>query len=131
MDLVSSFKYLSVNKESSQVKSFAAVICGNHTEFFLTHFPNCINLVITQLGKIGNLYEVKVDQPENGLSISEPTYSITTLLGAENIDAEVAVRYLTEKLGIRKHLILCLSLKDYTRNSVDKIVEAIQNYPTH
>ncbi|KAG5897969.1 hypothetical protein JTB14_013543 [Gonioctena quinquepunctata] len=128
MDLVSPFNSLSVNNNPSQVTCFAAIVGGNHTEFLFTHFPNSINLIITQLGKIGNLYQVKIDQPANGLSVSEPTYTITTLLGSENVDAEVAARYLTEKLCIRKCLILSLSLKDYSRKSLDAIIEAIKGF---
>lgn len=127
MELELSFDSLSVD-ESAKVNRFAAIIGSNHTEFLLTNFPNFLNLFITQFGKIGNLYQVKVDQPENTISISEPIFTVTTLLGGENIESEVAVRYLTEKLNIGKPLLVCLSLKDYKKTTVDAIFNAIRGY---
>lgn len=127
MDLASSFNTLSI-EESSKVNRFAAIIGANHTEFLLTNFPNYLNVFITQFGKIGNLYQVKVDQPENALSIADPVFTVTTLLGGENIESEVAVRYLTEKLKINKPLLVSLSLKDYKKTTVDAIINAIKGY---
>nr|CAH7764372.1 unnamed protein product [Callosobruchus chinensis] len=122
MDLVSSFNTLSVDGFPSKVKNFAAVIDGHHTEFIVAQFPNSVNLFVTQFGKIGNLYHVKVDQPENGISIADPVYTINTLLGGENIAAEVAVRYLAEKLKIRKSLVVSLSLKSFDKETVNTVV---------
>lgn len=127
MDLHTSLASLSID-ESSKVNRFAALIGPNHTEFLLTNFPNYLNLFITQFGKIGNLYQVKVDQPVNPLSILEPAFTVKSLLGEENIEAEVAVRYLTEKLKIYKPLLICLSLKDYKKHTVDAIINAIRGF---
>lgn len=127
MDLTSSFASLSVDT-FPKVNRFAALIGANHTEFVLTNFPNYLNLFITQFGKIGNIYQVKVDQPEQGVSVSDPVFTITTLLGGENIEAEVAIRYLSEKLKIHKPLIVSLSLKDYKKPTVDAVISAINGF---
>lgn len=127
MDLESSLASLSI-EQFSKSKRFAALIGENHTEFLVTNFPNCLNLFITQFGKIGNLYQVHVDQPENVLSISEPVFSVINLLGGENLQAEVAVRYLTEKLKIKKPLLISLSLKNYKKPTVDAIIEAVKGF---
>lgn len=127
MDLESSFVSLSID-ESSKVNRFAALIGANHTEIVLINFPNYINLFITQFGKIGNLYQVKVDQPENPIGIAEPVFTVTTLLGGENSKAEVAVRYLTEQLRLQKPMLVSLSLKDYRKPTVDAIFNAIAGF---
>ncbi|XP_072376026.1 uncharacterized protein [Diabrotica undecimpunctata] len=112
----------------SKVNNFAVIVNGEHTDIALTTFTNYQNLIITQFEKIGNFYQVKVDQPANGLTVSEKVYNIKQVLGAENVHAEVAVRYLTEKLSIQKPLLVCLSLKDYSRRSLDIIIESIVNH---
>lgn len=127
MDLDSCLASLSID-QSSKVNRFAAIIGENHTEFLLTNFPNYLNLFITQFGKLGNLYQVKVDQAENTIGVAEPVFSVTTLLGGENIEAEVAVRYLTEKLKVHKPLLVSLSLKDYKKPTVDAIVSALNGF---
>lgn len=121
------FNSLSIDK-SVKVNRFAAIIGANHTEFLLTNFPNFLHLFVTQFGKIGNLYQVKVDQPENTISLVEPVFTITTLLGGENIESEVAVRYLTERLKVYKTLLVSLSLKDYKKQTVDAVLNAIKEY---
>lgn len=130
MDITSSFNSLSVANLPPILDCFAAKINGNHTEFVITNFPGYVNIIITQYGKIGNLYQVKIDQPENGFSIAEPVYSISTLLGGENLEAEVAVRYLAEKLKIRRTLLLCLSLKEFSRNTLNAVIDTIERHRT-
>lgn len=127
MDLEASMSSLSLD-ESAKINRFAAIIGENHTEFLISNFPNFLNLIITQFGKIGNLYQVTLDQPENAISIAEPVFTVTTLLGEDNIEAEVAVRYLTEKLNVHKPILISLSLKDYKKATVDAIVKALKEY---
>lgn len=129
MDLDSSFSALSVDNGTLKVNHFAAVICENHTEFVITIYPNYINLFITQFGKIGNLYQVRIEQPENGINAAEPVYDISPLLGSDNLEAEIAARYITERLKIRKPLLLSLSLKSFSKNTLDALVEAIRGSP--
>ncbi|KAJ8953174.1 hypothetical protein NQ317_013578 [Molorchus minor] len=128
MDLESSFNSLSVENYPPIFNNCAILIEGVHTEIIQTHFSNYINLIVTQFGKIGNLYQVKVDQPANGFSISEAIYTINTLLGGDNFEAEVAARYLTEKLKISQPLLLSLSLKNFSKGTLDLIIEAIQSH---
>lgn len=130
MDLASGSTSTVPENFNSKTRNFAILVNDQHTEILLTHFPNYVNLIVTQFGKIGNLYQVKIDQPGNGLAIAEPVYSISTVLGAENIQAEVAVRYLSEKLNIKKPLLVCLALKDYSRDSLNIIIDSISNYGT-
>ncbi|CAG9856167.1 unnamed protein product [Phyllotreta striolata] len=101
----------------SAINNFAVSINNQHTEIVLVNFPNCVNLIITQFGKIGNLYQVKIDQTENGLAVPETVYDVSTVLGAENIQAEVAVRYLSEKLDIKKPLASSMALQKVVRKS--------------
>lgn len=128
MDITTSFNSLSVANIPPILDCFSAKISGYHTEFVVTNFPNYINIIITQYGKIGNLYQVKIDQPENGFNVGEPVYSISTILGGENLEAEVAVRYLAEKLKIRRTLLVCLSLKDFSRNAINAVIDTIQKH---
>ncbi|KAJ8959330.1 hypothetical protein NQ318_022016 [Aromia moschata] len=131
MDLETSLTTLSLNNSPSNVNSFAVSIRGNHTEIVLSRFTNYINLIITQFEKIGNLYQIKVDQPDNGFVISDPIYTITTVLGRDNLEAEVAARYLTEKLKIRKPLLLSLSLKDFSKSTLNCVIELYKTIKTH
>lgn len=129
MDLESSLNSLSLNKNQLSVAiNFASVIEGEHTEFIINNYPNYYNIFITQYNKIGNLYQVKIDQPENGISTPDPVYTITPLLGVDNLPAEVGVRFLAEKLKIRKPLLISLSLKNYSKTVLTSIVQAVVEY---
>lgn len=118
---------LSMNDKPSNIFNFAAKIAGYPTEFVIGTFTNQNLIIATQFGKISSLYSVSVDQTENGISTTEPVYSVNPLFGAENIQAEAAARYITEQLGIRKPVLLFLSLKSYKRDIVVGVVEAIKN----
>lgn len=110
-----------------QVRIFAAICGGNHTEFIYAEFSNNINLIITQYNKLGNLHSVNIDQPVNGTCPSlEPVYSITNLLGNGDIQVDVAVRYLAEKLRIKKSLFVSLTLKDHSKDTLNTIIKALQ-----
>lgn len=125
MDLASSLNSLNINDLPSSTKNFAILIGANQTEIVLKNFTNYVVLFITQFNKIGNLYQVKQDIPENGLNIAEPVYTITPLIGSDNIEAEAGVRFIVGKLNIRKQILICLSLKNYDRASLHAIVEAL------
>lgn len=128
MELDSSLEALCINSDPSKIDSFAAQIGGCHTEFILTSFPNFINLFVTQYKKIGNLYQVKIDQPEDIAGITEPVYSITTIFGTDNFEAEAGVRYIAERLKVRKPLLLSLSLKNFRKDILDAIIEVVQEH---
>lgn len=128
MDLVEAFNYIDVNKEPAlSVKTFAAIIDNHHTEFVITNFTNKILFFITQFEKIGNLYSVETEQVQNDILSNETVYSIKPLLGAGSIEVEAALRYLSEKLNIKKPLIISLTLKDFKVQHLKKLIKCVKN----
>lgn len=127
MDIQESFNNLSM-RTTNKLKNFSVKINDQKTEFVITNFNNCLSILITQYGKIGNLYEIKVDQPESGLEVADPVYTVNCLLGPDNLEAEVGARYITEKLKIVRPLLLSLTLKDFSKETLHALVEAIVNY---
>lgn len=133
MDLVDLMKSMSVNDNEETPDSnfhvFAANICGVHTDFVYGEFVNKYMIIAAQYGKIGGLLRVTVDQAENGLTISEPVYSVNVVFGADNIEQQAAARYIAQALDIQKPLLLFLSLKKYDTEDVKAVVEALLNVP--
>lgn len=131
MDLADSISSLNIgNQIPTNIENFAAIIENIHTEFIICYFANGTTHIITQFGKVGNLYSVETERPDNGIIDTEPVYNIRSLLGADNIETEVGVRYIAEQLKLKKPLLVSLTLKDYTVKTLNLIVEAIQNYKT-
>lgn len=129
MEMSSLINTLTITDNKSNIFNFAAKINDIPTEFVIGTFTNQNLLVITQFGKLYNLYCVSVDQSENGLCATEgPVFSVRQLFGKENIYGEAAARFITKELNIRKQLLIFLSLEEYTRDTVLTIVEAIRKY---
>lgn len=127
MDIVHLMESLSVNENEKSVDEtnfsvFAADIGGIHTEFVYGEFTNKCMIVAAQFGKIGTLLKVTVDQVE---AASEPVYSIQILFGAPNIEQEAAARYILQTLGIKKTVLLFLSLKLYEPENIKAVTEAL------
>lgn len=128
MELPSLISSLSLNDTPSNITNFAAKINGQPTEFVLGTFTNQNLVIATQFGKLSTLYTITVDQTENEVCPLEPVYSVHPLFGAENDHAAAAARFITKELNIRKQLVIFLSLKDYNKDTVLKVVGAIKNY---
>lgn len=132
MDLVNLMKSMSVNDTEEPVESncriFAANISGELTEFVYGEFTNKLIIVAAQYGKIASLLKITVDQAEEGLNITEPVYNIHVVFGTDNIEQQAAARYLAQSLGIRKPLLLFLSLKNYETENVKGVVEALLSW---
>ncbi|KAH0820372.1 hypothetical protein GEV33_002418 [Tenebrio molitor] len=128
MDVSSLISTLSINDTCSNIFNFAANVNGHRTEFVIGTFTNQNLIIATQFEKLYSLYSVSVDHTENGICTVEPIYSVHQLFGKDNIYGEAAARFITKELNIRKQLLIFLSLKDYSRNTVKSIAEAIKNY---
>lgn len=134
MDLVNLMKSMSVSETEeltpeSNFNVFASEICGIHTEFVYGEFVNKYMVIAVQFGKIGGLFKVTVDEAADGVNISEPVYNVSVAFGADNIEQQAAARYIAQSLGIRKPLLLFLSLKNYDRDNVKGVADALVNRP--
>lgn len=129
MDLTDSMKSLNVTNQAPQtIENFAATIDNHHTEFIICYFDNLVTLIITQFGKVGNIYSVETEQVDIGFVDSEPVYNLRSLLGKDDIEVEAGVRYIAQELNLKKSLLVSLTLKDYERETIKLIVNAIKNY---
>lgn len=126
MDIInSSISTVNPKESPNNIVSFAARIGDNVTEFVVVSFRNQDLLVITQFFKIASLYKVEIDNPDTDLNITETVYSVSHISGSENPKALGAVRFLAEKLNLKKTTNIFLDLKAYEKSDIIGIVEAV------
>ena len=107
----------------------AASIDGVHTEVVSTAFSDRVFVVVTQLGKVGNLLSACVERGADG----EDIYSVSTLLGRRD-DPTLAVyaRQLAQRMAdadCRKPLLLGIALaprKEPSPETFRAVMELVQ-----
>lgn len=119
-----------IQEQHASVKSqvFAKLINGIHTDFAVIVYRNRMFVVVTQFGKIGNLYSVcRESMQKNGIISASSLFifDINCVLGAESEEAVQAVRLLAEKLDISRPLLVSLTLPALDHPTVIQIAEAI------
>lgn len=133
MDLINLMNSLTITEpqveKESNINVTAAEINGVHTDIVYAVFTNKYLILATQYEKAGSLLNVSVEYAQNGLEVVQPIYNITNIFGPESIEQHAAVRYIAEKLNIRKPLKIFLCLKNYECKTVTGLVEALLNIP--
>lgn len=119
-----------IQARPASVKShvFAKLINGNHTDFAVIAYSNRVFVIITQCGKIGNLYSVQRSSTQKDEIFSASAlfiYEIKCILGAESEEATQAVRLLAEKLDISRPLLLSLTLPLLDYSTLKQITDAL------
>lgn len=133
MDLINLMNSLTISEpveeSNSNIHIFAALLEGVHTDIVFCAFTNRYLIIATQYEKAGSLLNVTIEEAENGIEVSPPVYNVVNLFGPENIEQFAAVRYIAEKLNIRKPLKVFLCLKNYKVDTIKALTEALLNVP--
>lgn len=128
MDLVNLLQSMTLDEtpcDQSNFRIFAANVVETPTDYVFGEFADKYMLIITQFGKVGSLLKVVVDT----VNEDTPVYSVNVIFGAVGEEQEAAARLIAEKINIQKPLMLFLSLKDYSRESVKAVTETLLNPP--
>lgn len=102
-------------------KTIGAEIDDIHTDFVWADFDNCTILMIMQFRKIGSLILIEKDSLSAISNQKETSFDSRILLGACDIENQVAARFLAENLSIQKPLYLFSSLKNYSKDTLNAV----------
>lgn len=110
--------------------SFKATICGVETIFVLRRFQSKQFLVITQYGKIANIFVVKPDvDPSSQMGMVSDSMDIQCHFGQDTDELQVALRRIIADSGMihkKQPIIVSLALKDISKPVVDGISEMLK-----
>lgn len=115
--------------------SFKSTICGVETVFVLRRFHSKQFLVITQYGKIANIFVVKPDvDPSSQMGLVSDSMDIQCHFGKDTDELQVALRRIIADSGMvnkRHPVIVSLALKEISKPMVDGISEILKTRLTH
>lgn len=111
--------------------SFKADICGVETLFVLRQFQNKQFLVITQYGKIANIFVVRPEKDMTSMTgISTDNADIQLHFGQDTDELQVAVRRIVLGSGLLKRgkpIVLSLALKKIDKPILDEITNTLKS----
>lgn len=106
-------------KKKKQIKSrqIAVLIDEVHTDIVLSELANAIQVVVTQRGKVGHVFECVSDGgvPDGGVpGEGSETFSVDCVLGRRETIEEVFARQIVQTLSAttEKKLLIALGLKE-------------------
>lgn len=109
-------------------RTFGKLVNNIHTDFVIINYSNRVLIIVTTIGKIGNLFALRQSSSQ-AVAVSSPNpkfiYEIECILGAETEEIKLAVRSLAEKLCIGKPALLSLTLPVLDYNTVSQVANAI------
>lgn len=115
--------------------SFKTTICGIETTFVLRRFQSKQFLVITQYGKIANIFVVKPDvDPSSQMGHVHDSMDIQCHFGMDTDELQVALRRIISDSGMaskKQPIIVSLALKEITKPVIDGISEVLKNRLDH
>lgn len=110
--------------------SFKTTICGVETTFVLRRFHAKQFLVITQYGKIANIFIVKPDvDPSSQMGLVSDSMDIQCHFGRDTDELQVALRRIIADSGMiskKQPIIVSLALREITKPVVDAISETLK-----
>lgn len=96
---------------------------GHHTDIVVKSYSNRALLIVTHFKKFGTVLSINRESSINGYT--SDVFSIKTLFGSDNNDIYLAARYIVEQIDIKTPLLLSISLKDYSVETLKSVVDAI------
>lgn len=105
----------------------AGLVCGVHTDLVVTRYKDKLFVAVTQLGKLGNITEVRREQVQGaaGEQGGRVVYSCQVLLGQDTEEIHLLARILAEKIELDKPLVLCVGIKGLTVELAKQLVDFI------
>lgn len=132
---------ISSQNNSGFNKQFAKIINGQHTEFVFQSFANKWFLLITQYGKVPNLYSVKFDLQRNEdipAAIQGPVehpqfhmsvpITMTCNFGADKDEIRSGIQYLVNKSKLNKcpkEFVIGLGLKQMDGKNLSEVAKVL------
>lgn len=113
-----------------KTKQTKELIGGNQTQVLCSHFEDKVLILVTQINKIGNLIEIHKDVVLDEEAGKQPMYSTRVLLGVDEPLTHVIAKNLISKIDTSKSILLGMSLKDTSRDTVVGISELIKSVVT-
>ena len=132
MDILKSIKTVTVNEEKKQSDSnlriFGTKIANIHTDITFAEFTDNHLLLVSQNGKIGNVLKVsKHQRGGENFNTAQDVFEVRSLFGVERVEEQAVARFIAEKLGLQKPLIVLLHLYNYDRATVLALLDAVKN----
>ncbi|KAM7350989.1 uncharacterized protein ACRADG_003964 [Cochliomyia hominivorax] len=122
-------------------KQFATKVNGKHTEFVFQPFANRWFLLITQYGKVPNLYSVKFDIQRNEeipaaiqCPVNHPQFhmsvpiTITCKFGADKDEVRSGIQFLVNKSKLNRcpsEFVIGLGLKEINGNTLKEVAQVL------
>lgn len=108
---------------------FGAIINDIHTDIVIHKFTNRLFILVTQFGKIPNIFvtqhaEIHVGKSENREII------INNKFGSDTDEIAAGIKYILKNTGLSEidiEIVFSFALKKIDRNAVVKITEIIKN----
>jgi len=117
---------MDVSKSAAPTQCQQISVNGRPTDIVITTFSDRLFIVITQLGKIGNLVDIRQESahPDNPTE-GNTAFSIRVLLGRDDEEVRAAARFLADSLKAPLPLLLSLCLDDYQPATLKVIAAAL------
>jgi len=117
---------LAHNKFPVDTTVTTATINDKPTDISISKFSDKLFVIITQIGKVGNLIEIRRDIAQKD-DPSSSVYNIKFLLGGHNEEIYFAARILANFIPSDQTIILGLCLKDYQQSTLRQLGDYIKS----
>ena len=108
---------------------------GSPISVVITHFSDKDQIIITDTGKPGTIFQIRKDRPKSAIvsSGSEFIFTVDLLLGAESDELIIFGRLLAASLKASRPLNLAIGLKDAkatlgSPNSIKSLVDSLTEW---
>lgn len=112
------------------MESFKSQVCGVETIFVLRRFQSKQFLVISQFGKIANIFVVRPEaDPCSQMGLVTDSMDVQCHFGMDTDELQVALRRIIVGSGLNKWrdpLIVSLALKEINKPTIDGIAEVLK-----
>ncbi|CAL5228718.1 g11901 [Coccomyxa viridis] len=104
-------------------------VSGITTDFISSLYADRLMVVATQVGALGTIQSAKAEAVLEG----RHTFTVETLLGRrDETTLTICPRALSEKLldaGCSRPLLLCIGLRDHSRDAMRSIIQEVLAHP--
>ncbi|XP_025110853.1 proteasome assembly chaperone 3-like [Pomacea canaliculata] len=117
----------SQNKFPVSSAEAAVVVKGNHTDIHCSVFADHIYIIVTQYCKIGSLVCVRPESVADEVGDLIPMFDTKIIFGQDQPLTHVMAKHIVMALKPSVRVLLALSLKDTTHDTLTAILPTIQS----
>ncbi|XP_046361631.1 proteasome assembly chaperone 3-like [Haliotis cracherodii] len=107
-------------------KQVTKVVNDNHTDVLCSRFDDRLLLVVSQLQKFGTMVQISRNIVLDEMQQSTSVYSTKVLLGSDEPLTHVLAKNLIAEVKTTKPIILTMSLKDTTPQTVKALAALVK-----